>query len=429
MERLRSQFRSMMGEYYDSPVVLVRWALFAWFIGMVVGVVGATFHWIDEIAFTAFNENNLLVLGMPFAGLLIVWLYHVTDMADDKGTNIILVHMRKNKRIRLRTAPLIMISTALTHLTGGSAGREGAALQLGASISDYIGRVAKLKGDDTRTVKICGMAAGFAALFGTPLAAAVFAIEVARVGTMYYTALFPAVLSALVATIIANALGTHAYTYELLEIAQPSFTTIVQVVLLGLLCAAVAVIFCLSFSVAHRFYHHYTPNPYHAAFLGGVLIILLTFIIPGDYFNGTGIRVIGFSIQGQAEPLYFAFKILFTVLTLAAGFKGGEIVPALCIGASFGCVFGGLLGLPPSFGAALGMIALFCGVTNCPMASVFMAYELFGGEALPLFMLCCAVSYTMSGDGGLYTAQHIIYHKFKYEQTPKSLRGHVLDDH
>lgn len=428
MERIRTQVLHIIQENHESPKVFIRWAALACMIGVVVGLFGAGFHHVDEWASNTFYANPQLVYGMPFVGLLIVFLYRRTDMADDRGTNLILVSMRDNKRVRLRLTPLIAISTTLTHLVGGSAGREGAALQMGASLSDYIGRVLKLEGDDTRTIKICGMAAGFAALFGTPLAAAIFAIEVARVGTMYYTALFASMLSALVASIVAGYFGGHAAAFTILDAPlENTFLLLWQVALLGLFCALIAVLFCWSFSAAHKLYRFYTPNPYLMAFCGGVIIIGLTGLLGVTDFNGAGMATIERAMQGDADPLSFAFKILFTVATLTAGFKGGEIVPSLCIGATFGCAYAALFGLSPSFCAALAMISVFCAVTNCPMASVFMAYELFGGQCLPLFMLCCGVSYTMSGDGGLYAAQHIIYHKFKFERIPK--RAQKTDGH
>lgn len=176
-------------------------------IGIVVGGVGAGFHH-AIVGVTAFRaEHPWILFGLPFAGLLIVWLYQISDMSRDQGTNLVIISVRDNAPLRLRTAPLIIITTILTHLFGGSSGREGAALQLGSSISASVGRLMHLDDKDERIIKMCGMAAGFAALFGTPLTAAVFAMEVVSVGVMYYAAIVPCLLSALIAMMTANALG------------------------------------------------------------------------------------------------------------------------------------------------------------------------------------------------------------------------------
>lgn len=410
----QKDLREKVCQWKDYALTLLKWVLFSVLVGFSVGAVGAVFHMaIDKATFL--RENNPWVLYLlPLAGLLIVWAYHVTGMSDDKGTEYIIGAVREGRILRIRTAPLIFLGTVLTHLTGGSAGREGAALQLGGSMSNFIGRLIHLDEKDDRIITMCGMAAGFSALFGTPLAAAIMAMEVVSVGVMYYSAIVPCVLSALIAQQVALAMGVGPTAFQVTGI--PGLTPIVlaQLVGLGVLCALVAVMFCTIMHLVPKGYEKITRNPYLRVLLGGGLVVLLSLLLGRDY-NGAGVAVIQNALGGQARPEAFALKVIFTALTLAAGFKGGEIVPAFFCGATFGCFYGAMLGLPASFAAAAGMVSVFCGVTNCPLTSILLSYELFGGEGLPMYALCCAVSYMLSGYSGLYHAQKIVYSKLRPE--------------
>ncbi len=399
---------------WENSRTFLKWVLFACIIGVVVGGIGAGFHHAVEWATALRGESPWLVWLLPIAGLAIVGSYQVTGMSDDKGTEFVISSVRDAKPLRIRTAPLIFLGTVLTHLCGGSSGREGAALQLGGSISSFIGRRMKLDGKDERVITMAGMAAGFSALFGTPLAAAVFAMELVSVGVMYYAAIVPCVLSALIAQLVAGKLGVEPAGFQILAVPELSAGNLLRLLALGVLCALVSVIFCMVMHIMPKLYGLVTKQPYLKILLGGAVVALLSLLTGPDY-NGAGMEVIARAVGGSARPEAFFLKILLTALTLGAGYKGGEIVPALFAGATFGCVAGGLLGLPPSFGAACGMAAVFCGVTNCPLTSVLLAYELFGGEGVPLIALAIAVSYLLSGYWSLYGAQRIMYSKTKAE--------------
>lgn len=398
----------------QSAWTFIRWIFFACVIGIVVGGIGAGFHR-AIVGVTEFRmEHPWILFGLPFAGLLIVWLYQISDMSRDQGTNLVIISVRDNAPLRLRTAPLIIVTTILTHLFGGSSGREGAALQMGSSISASVGRLMRLDDKDERIIKMCGMAAGFAALFGTPLTAAVFAMEVVSVGVMYYAAIVPCLLSALIAMMTANALGGHAEVFSIAAVLQMTPLALGKVIVLGMLCALVAVFFCHVFNIVHHFYAKYLPNLYIRAAIGGCIMMIAGFLLGQDYV-GTGMEVISRAFVGHAHPAAFFIKIVLTAITLGAGFKGGEIVPALFAGATFGSFYGSFLGIPTSFAAGIGLTAVFCGVTNCPLTSILLAYELFGGAGLPLIALACAVAYMLSGYSGLYHAQKILYSKMRPE--------------
>ena len=412
--RWRVQLREKVLHWQDYALTLLKWVLFALLVGLSVGFVGAIFHMAIDHATALREAHGWILYLLPLMGLVIVWAYHVTGMSDDKGTEYIIGAVREGRILRIRTAPLIFLSTVLTHFAGGSAGREGAALQLGGSMSNFIGRLIHLDEKDDRIITMCGMAAGFSALFGTPLAAAIMAMEVVSVGVMYYSAIVPCVLSALIAQQVALAMGIAPTAFAVSGVPEMTPLVLVQLVGLGILCALVAVLFCGVMHIVPRFYEKITQNPYVRVVLGGTVVVLLSLLLGRDY-NGAGVGVIQAALDGRARPEAFVLKVIFTALTLAAGFKGGEIVPAFFCGATFGCFYGELLGLPASFAAAAGLVSVFCGVTNCPLTSIILAYELFGGQGLPLYALCCAVSYMLSGYSGLYHAQKIVYSKLRPE--------------
>lgn len=397
----------------------LRWLVLACISGLVIGLVAAAFHHGIALATGLRLASPRLLLLLPAAGAAIVMLYRMCGMERDRGTNLVLVAVRQAEPMRLRTAPLIFLSTILTHLVGGSAGREGAALQLGGSMAAAAGRVLKLDDKERRVLVMCGMSAAFSALFGTPLTAAIFSMEVVSVGVMYYAAIVPCLLSALTALELAQLLGVHGEHYVVTGIAEVTLASIVQTMGMGILCALLAMLFCKAVHTAPHLYQRLTKKPVLRAVLGGALVLGLTALVGSQDYNGAGGQVIERALEGDARPEAFLMKILFTAITLGAGFRGGEIVPVLFTGATFGCVAGPVLGLNPSFGGALGMVGVFCGATNCPISSILLAYELFGGQALPLFALCCAVSYMMSGYSGLYTEQKIIYSKYRPEWIDK----------
>lgn len=392
-------------------------AVLAAVIGLLVGAVGVAFHYGIDLATELRQEHHWLLFFLPLGGLAIVLLYQVCGMEKDQGTNLVLVAVREHEPMRLRTAPLIFLSTVLTHLVGGSAGREGAALQLGASISSKLGHKLGLPSEEGRILTVCGMAAAFSALFGTPLTAAIFALEVVHVGVIQYAALVPAFLSSLIAFLLAGQLGVPPTAYTVSGLAALTPLSLLQMIALGALCAVLALFFCTVTHGAGHLYARFLPDPRLRALAGGALLLLLSLLDGGladQYYNGAGGNLVEAAVTAGGvgvEPWAFLAKLLFTAVTLGAGFRGGEIVPTFACGATFGCVIAPFLGLSPSFGGAVGMVATFCGVTNCPISSILLAYELFGGGGLPLYALAIAVAYRLSGYSGLYSEQLILYSK------------------
>ena len=398
-----------------TAVDFLRWIVLAIVTGFVVGGVGIAFVKGLGFANSFRNAHPLIILGLPLAGLIIVFLYKISNFENDKGTNLVISTLHAESQIPFRMAPLIFVSTILTHLFGGSAGREGAALQLGGSIGNQLGRWFKLSDEDTRMMIMCGMSAAFSAIFGTPLAAVIFALEVGSIGIMHYAAFVPCMFASLVASTFAHEMGCHAEAFTITEPIEFALVPALLIVLLGILCAIVSMIFCKTLHESGNLFRKYISNPYLRVVVGSAMIIALTVILRTTTYSGAGVNLIEEAFLGEAPMMAFFWKIIFTAITLGVGFKGGEIVPSFCIGATFGCLFGTLVGLPPSLCAAVGMVAVFCGVTNSPITSLIIGFEMFGFDSMKYLLIGVAISYMLSGYSGLYSEQTIMYSKFNTE--------------
>ena len=390
---------------------LLKWILVSILVGFIGGLVGSLFHISIDAVTNLRMENTWLIFFLPFGGLLITASYELFKKEGKIDTNRVIESVRSSKSIPLIMAPLIFFGTVVTHLFGGSAGREGAALQLGGSIGYNLGKGFKFNEDDMHIVVMSGMSSVFAALFGTPLTAAFFSLEVISVGVMHYAGLVPCIVSAITASQIALFFGISPVCFKFTNMQTLSADVLIKAIILAVLCAVVSIIFCLAIKYCEHYSKKFFKNRYIRTFVGGTLIVLLSLLFGTYDYNGAGMEIISRAINGTARPEAFLIKILFTVITISAGFRGGEIVPTFFIGSTFGCVIGGILGLNPGFGAALGFVALFCGVVNCPVASVILALEVFGGDSIIVFAAVCAVSYMMSGYFGLYKSQKIVYSK------------------
>lgn len=407
-------------QYFEGVLTSLRvsakWIFFGILCGALVGTIASIFAIAIRFGTQLRVAHSQLLFGLPVAGLVIVYAYHRLGFAKDGGTNTILEAIREGKEVPLRMAPLIFLGTVLTHMFGGSAGREGAALQIGGSIGHGLGQVLHFQKSDTKRVIMCGMSAAFAALFGTPLAAAIMPIEISTVGIMYYSSLVPCVLSSLVAFYIAQAFGLAGEAYRIGRIPPFSLPSALLTVLLSVLCALAAILFCTMMDKVSRLLRRFLKNDYVRAAVGGVIVILMTLAVGSQTYNGAGANIIELCFEGDASKVFllaFLLKMIFTAVTLGSGYKGGEIVPSLFIGATLGMHFGNLLGISPSLAAGLGMGALFCGVTNCPIASLLICFEMFGFEAMPYFLLVIAFTYLFSGNFGLYHGQVIRYSKYE----------------
>ena len=396
-----------------------KWVLLSVLMGVIGGLLGAAFHYALHFVTHLRLEHRWLVLLLPAAGLLSVAWYHLLKLRKNRGTNEIIDAVLRGEELKPQIAPGIFSAAVLTHLFGGSAGREGAALQLGGSAASMLSRLLKLDSDDRRVLVMAGMSSVVAGLFRTPLTAALVCMEFEHVGLIFTPALLPSYLAAYTASTVAGRLGVHAEGVLLTSYAGISPAQTAACGVLAALVAVLGIVMCKLFHEAEHLAAHHVRNPWLRIALGGALIAAMTYAVGDHRFNGAGMDMALGAIGGTGEWYYFLLKMLFTAVTLAAGFKGGEIVPTFCIGATFGCVIGGLLGLDAGLCGALGLVGLFCCATNSPLASIVMSVEMFGGANIHLFALVCVVCFVLSGHSGLYSSQ---IHQFHKASTNRSAR-------
>lgn len=392
-------------------ITFLKWGLLGLLMGVLGGLLGAGFHHALHFVTHLRGECNWLIFLLPAAGLLSVGIYALFRQRSNRGTNQIIDAVLKGEAVSPLVAPTIFLATATTHLFGGSAGREGAALQLGGAAASLLSKVFKLDQQDRKILIMSGMSAVFAGLFGTPLTAALFCMEFGSVGTLFSPALLPCYLASFTAAKLSGLLGVHAEGFLLDTAAAITTGNAWRFLLLAVLVSLVGILMCWVFHKAEHLAQYHVKNPWIRIVIGGVLVMGLTLLVGDHRYNGAGMDMALGAVEGHANWFDFLMKMLFTAITLAAGFKGGEIVPTFCIGATFGCVIGSLLGLDAGLCGALGLIGLFCCATNSPFASIVLSIEMFGSANLHLFALVCVICFVLSGKSGLYSSQIIQFEK------------------
>ena len=396
-------------EYYIKT--FLKWVLLGLLMGIIGGLLGAGFHHALHFVTHLRGEHTWLVCLLPLGGLLSVGIYRLFGLRNNRGTNEIIDAILDGKPVSPMVAPVIFLASSITHLFGGSAGREGAALQLGGSVASLLGKLVRLADKDRTVLTMSGMSAVFAGLFGTPLTATIFCMEFESVGTLFTPALLPCYLAAFVASRVSLALGVHAEVFILENAAVLNAANLGGFAALAVLVSLLGIAMCKVFHSAEHLAAHKLPNPFVRIAVGGAIITVLTLLVGDHRFNGAGMDMALTAVGGETDWYNFLLKMLFTAVTLAAGFKGGEIVPTFCIGATFGCLVGGLLGLDAGLAGAVGLVGLFCCATNSPLASIVLSVEIFGGANLYIFALTCVICFVLSGHSGLYASQIIQFAK------------------
>lgn len=423
-----------MREPFTVANQVARWLLLILPVSIATGCLVALFLWLLELA-TKVRTANLWIIGLlPAAGILIYWLYSKYGKDAEAGNDLILdaIHKEAKGGIPLRMAPLILMTTVITHLFGGSAGREGTAIQMGGSVADFCAKKYKLRAEDRRILLMTGIAAGFGAVFGTPVAGAVFALEVLAIGRIQYDALLPCLIASLVGDQVCAGFPIHhpelsitfsfhetATSGKFLSIAFP--VLLAKVFLAGACFGLISRLFAgLSHSIK-QLSHRLISRKWQIPVLGGFLVLVISYLLgTADYLglgvyssHDGGVSIFSAFSVGGAETFSWLWKLLLTAITLGMGFKGGEVTPLFFIGATLGHALAVFSGTPVDLFAGLGFIAVFAGATNTPLACTLMGVELFGSENVLLYAVACFTAYYFSGHRGIYASQQLATPKFR----------------
>ena len=426
-------FRWDLREHLGQARFFLRWLAICLPLGIVVGSAVALFLWslerATQLRWMTTTSNGLpwLLYLLPLAGVIIVGMYHLWGASAEGGNNLIVDEIHEpgagGGGVPARMAPLVLVGTVLTHLFGGSAGREGTAVQMGGSIASTIGKFLRLSKYDTRLLLMAGVAAGFGAVFGTPLAGAVFAMEVVAIGRLNYEAIIPCLMASLIGDRACTAWGIEHTGYIIKTLARSADVSAVphlewnlawKVLLASVAFGLASVLFA---ELAHGFSKLFKkiPFPLLRPVVGALIVIALAFLLGRDYLglgvtapaDSNDVTIVSCFHAGGAHAWSWWWKILFTAVTLSSGFKGGEVTPLFFIGATLGNTLALLLNAPPDLFAGLGFVAVFAGATNTPLACTLMAVELFGSGPVVYFAIACIIAYLFSGHTGIYLSQRI----------------------
>ncbi|WP_397386647.1 voltage-gated chloride channel family protein [Paenibacillus roseipurpureus] len=414
----------LAGKYLHVALIgyVVKWLLYGSLVGILTGSASALFlASLDLVTNQRINHPWLLFL-LPVGGAFMSYLYVKIGKNAGKGTNLILDQVHEgNETIPLRMAPLVLAGTLLTHLFGGSAGREGTAVQMGGSLAEGIGRIFRVDASDRAILLMCGISSGFGSVFGTPLAGTVFGLEVLAIGMVRYQALIPCFIASVVGNMVTTAWGIHHIHYVMGPVPALSAGVALKVAGAAILFGLASILFSELTHGMKRVYTKLFHNPVLRAFAGGLVIIALVYMFNTRAYLGLGIPLLQQAFVEPVADFAFLWKTVFTALTLGAGYLGGEVTPLFVVGATLGNSLGDLLGLSAPFLAGLGLIAVFSGATNTPLACFIMGIELFGSEGSLYMFMACILAYLFSGHSSIYTSQRIGLSKSRRHPLPEQV--------
>lgn len=393
---------------FEIAIYMGKWLLISLIIGSIMGCLSSFFLYSLNFVTKVRIAHQWLLLFLPICGSFFTFLYLKYGKNSNRGNNLIIDQANgSEENIPLRLIPLTLFGTITTHLFGGSVGREGTAVQMGGAVASNIGRLFKLHKNERETVIICGISAGFSSVFGTPLAGTIFALEVLVIGRLRSDALFPSFFAAFFANFVTEIVGVTHTHYTIGTIPNWSVFLFVKLLIAGGCFGLTGWLFSRSIVYLKKFYSELIIDPLLKTFVGGAMIVLFTLILQTQRYLGLSLSLLEEAFNGTSHSFDFIGKLFFTVLSLGAGYQGGEVTPLFEIGATLGSSLAPMLHVSIPFLAALGFIGVFSGATNTPIACFIMGIELFGSQASLFFFFICLVSYMCSGNSGIYGAQQI----------------------
>ncbi|TDS53328.1 voltage-gated chloride channel family protein [Myroides indicus] len=418
---------TLLFQKFPALLYIFKWLIICLIIGICVGTASAGFLLSLQWA-TDFRENHLWIIALlPMGGLVVGIIYLYYGQEVEAGNNLLIDNVHNpQKKIPFRMAPFVYLGTIVTHLFGGSAGREGTALQMAGAIADQFTAIFKLNTEERKVLLILAIASGFGSVFGTPLAGAVFGLEVYLIGKIKYNALFPAFIASILADwTTTNLYGVTHIHYSIDIVPSLNVLTIIYSTIAGVLFGICAAVFSKGLQLTGIFFKDNIIYPPFRPFVGGIIVALAVFSIGTTKYIGLGIPYIVESFEKQSYFYEFAIKMLFTIITLSTGFKGGEVTPLFYIGATLGSAASLFLPLPTGLLAGMGFVAVFAGATNTPLACILMGIELFGIESGIYIAIACITAYLFSGHNSIYSKQRIGVRK--HTQPNKYYRKRISD--
>ena len=399
----------LYNNFKESIIILknfIKWFLLSVLSGIIVGIVISFFLKSLQLATSIRKANPIIIALLPFGGALVSYLYLKYGKDSSKGNNLIIERINKGEAdIPFRMAPLVFFGTFITHLFGGSAGREGTGVQIGASITSKLSKLLKLNKKDTTIIIISGVSSGFGVVFVTPIAGTIFGLEVSTIGKMRYEAIIPCLISSYIGNFIARLLKVQHTHYPMEVVSSSDYTIFYKVILCSILFGIVSKLFSELTHYLKQYFTQLIPKPYIKSFVGGCIVILIALVLQTQMYLGLSLDLLKHSFENSVVGYTFIFKLILTSITLSTGFQGGEVTPLFVIGATLGSFLAPIINLPISFLAGLGMIAVFCGGTKTPLASFAMGLELFGGGNIKYIFITCVISYVFAGKSGIYSSQ------------------------
>lgn len=397
------------GDFVDVLRLIIKWSLLGGAVGVLAGTASAIFltslAWATQVRL----DNPWLLWLLPGAGFLMGWLYFQFGGTAAQGNNLVIDEVNQNRsRIPLRMAPFVLLGTIVTHLFGGSAGREGTAMQMGASLADSLRRLLRLAPADRRMILMAGISGGFGSVFGVPVAGSIFGMEVQSVGRVRYEGLVPCFAAAYVGDLVTRAWGVPHAHYPHLPQVPIDPVLLLKITAAGVAFGLTSLVFIeLTHGIKAAVGHWLAWTPLHPL-VGGIAVIALSALVGTHDYNGLSLPLIERTMEGTGVVAYaFLLKLIFTAVTLGTGYLGGEVTPLFVIGSTLGYSLGTLLGVDPTLLAAVGLVAVFAGASNTPLACAMMGVELFGGGIALYLFLGCVVAYLASGHRGIYGTQTV----------------------